>query len=217
MDAIEKRINQKVYLYFFFSLILNAGFIFTHFHNGDAGSKMGTYEKQLAESKAVLKATKQSYEKRLATYQVRVDSLTERLGAQKTAIKESKGRTQEIKKQIQKSVKGISAAELLDRTTKLQVTETLTDAEKELVTKDSLLESQKQVYENIIAEKDSMFKDCDTAFQVLDGQLQKQIETNEALTKDLKKAEKKAKRRQFFNRALLTGGAILAGTMLLIQ
>ena len=214
MEAIEKRINQKMYLYFFFSLFLNVVFIFTHFERGQKVSE--DYLKQLAESKAVLKTTRQAYEKRLATYQLRVDSLTRQLKTQQTAIRESKGRTQEIKTRIGQAQKGISAQELLDRAAKFQISQTLSDAGNELDTKDSLLDSQKQLYENIIAEKDSMIQDCDTGFHVLDQELQKQVRVNESLAKDLKKIERKEKRRRFFNR-VLTGGAMVAGTLLLLH
>jgi len=215
MEAIEKRINQKMYLYFFFSLFLNVVFIFTHFER--SGEKVpADYTKELEASKAVLKATKLAYEKRLATYQLRVDSLTRQLKMQQTAIKQSKGRTQEIKTRIGQAQKGISAQELLDRAAKFQISQTLSDAGSELDTKDSLLDSQKQLYENIIAEKDSMIQDCDTGFHVLDQELQKQVRVNESLAKDLKKIERKEKRRRFFNR-VLTGGAMVAGTLLLLH
>lgn len=216
METIEKRIHQRMYVLFFFSVLLNLIFGYTYLKN-EPDKKSSQYEKQIEDSKAILVATKRIYESKLAAYKHRMDSLSGLVTDQKDAISTSKSKTSGIKTRMKEIDKGLSAQDFLDRAAKLQISQTLSDAGSELDTKDSLLTAQQQVYEQVLSEKDSMIQDCDTAYHVLDEQLQKQIEVNQQLTKDLRKKEKKEKRRRFFNKVLITGGSIVAAVLILTQ
>lgn len=215
MDSIEQRINRRLYLVFIFSLLMNGLFTYLYFFKDSGKTDSGQYALEIARGKALLKATQVAYQKQQLIYRQRVDSLTKKLETQKVSMKESKKRTVSIKTRMQEISKGISAQELLDRAAQLKITQTLNDAGAELESKDSLLDSQEDIYENLIAEKDNMIATCDTAFHALEEELQNQIQVNERLNKELKKKERKEKRRRVFNRILGVGVLIIGGVFLI--
>lgn len=213
MTTIERYIRFRLYFIFIFSLLLNILLLYLQIGGQETHSLELASQQQA--SRKLLKATAKIYAERSKTYQLKVDSLQRILDEQKVIISDAKKRTKKIQTHIREAKKNLSENKPLEDSARKQITETLIHVSRELDTKDSLMEQQQVVYENIIAEKDNLIAACDSAFTTVETELQKQVLVNEELTKQLKKKERKEKRKQFFNRAL-TGTAILVGTILLI-
>lgn len=213
MTTIERYIRYRLYFIFIFSLLLNILLLYLQIGGQETHSLELATQQQA--SRKLLKATAKIYAERVKTYQLKVDSLQRILNEQKVIISDAKKRTKKIHLHIRKAEKKLSENKPLEDSARKQITETLIHVGRELDTKDSLIEQQQVVYENIIAEKDNLIVACDTAFTTVETELQKQVLVNEELTKQLKKKERREKRKQFFNRALI-GTAILVGSILLI-
>ena len=149
-----------------------------------------------------LKQVTNTYNAALAAYQQKNDSLTKQLASTEVQLQQQKAKLSPIQKKVKKVIREdwnkLPKEEKLEKCDSLK--ELVTEYEAQLVKKDSLTEEKINGLTQVIDIKDEQLQLCQESFNDVNKMLEESIQDNKTCSTDLKKMERKLKRKQFFNR-----------------
>lgn len=167
-----------------------------------------------------LKSIATNYQLAFQEYEKKNDSLTKQLASTELLLLKEKTKLSPIRKKVKKVIR--ENWDTIPKETKLIKCDSLKDLVEEYETQiaitDSLTEQKINSLNLLIDVKDEQLKQCDSSYTQIEKLLEKSIDDNRTCSEDLKKTNRKLKRKQFFNRILgsTTGVAVVAVAALVI-